>query len=425
MNANIPKTDKVDKIRLLIYKIIDRTLYDKYIELMNIRDDDEPLTEQKGGWKKTHKHRYDPVVYARILAKIDKGPGSYDGIKNLYSSIGGKINKLVHKTGKIPSLVSYQVNNDRKVCEVHNDREQCNSNPHCRWAHGTCYMGLTADMIVMFVNRISEELALNDMKAFEIMKVGDYFVSDIVDRNNFTYMKGQKIIRASSSNIKRTLQELFGKDNIPNIGKRKTQKTSDVNYIDLNLQNPMMDMMDLYLQKIIPNNITIFRAYANGYHWLKNNYYDSESRNIGYYSPLQSDLANNFKALVIDWLSDPNNKSKVSKEMIDEMGVTRSSDNQVREFINRLSNDEKTTSNGVTELLVLTKINNDIPVIIRNDTDKVIHIFASGTHIENPDTTTVSSYDPLKCINLKFEYVGNASVPDIIEVVYYKDQRSK
>lgn len=434
MNAQIPKTDKVDKIRLLIYKIIDRTLYDKYIELLNIRDDDEPLPEdQTGGSVTKNIVSYDPNNYAKILAQMNKNKHSDDyhlfnnpyGSNNSDFQVGGKINKLVHKIGKLPNLVSYQVNNDRKVCEVHEDREQCNANPHCRWAHGTCYMGLTADMIVMFVNRISEEMALNDMKAFEVMRQGDYFVSDIVDRNKFTQVKGQKIIRASSSNIKRTLQELFGRDNIPNIGKRKAQKTTDVNYHDLNLQNPMMDMMDVYLQKIIPNNITIFRAYANGYHWLKNNYYDSDSRNIGYYSPLQSDLANNFKSLVIDWLSDPNKKQKISKDMINGMSVRKSSNDPVREFINRLSNDVITTSNGITELMVLTKINNDIPVIIRNDTDKVTHIFDAGMHRENPDTTIVSKYNMYKCINLKFEYVGNSSVPDIVETIYYKDANNK
>ncbi|VBB18004.1 early transcription factor VETF large subunit [Yasminevirus sp. GU-2018] len=449
MNSPVPKSTKVDKIRLLLYKIIDKTLYDKYMELLNIRDDDRDDEEQQKGGQKGGT-RYNPKTYARVLEQMYSNAshqttssrvtivdprvpqtlvgqlgGQFNGQfidkADQVDQIGGKINKLVHRIGKLPSLVAYQVNNDRRVCEVHEDRSQCNNNPHCRWAHGNCYMGLTADMIVMFVNRISEELALNDMKAFEIMKVGDYFVSDIVDRNRFTYVPGQKIIRASSSNIRRTLQELFGRDNIPNIGKRKTQKATDVNYIELNLQNPVVDMIDVLIQKIIPNNITIFRAYANGYHWIKNNYYDSDSRNIGYYSPLQSDLANNFKALVIDWLSDPNKQAKISQEMINNMGVRKASADPVREFINRLSNDVVTTSNGITELMVVTKINNDIPVIIRNDTDKVIHIFDAGRHTENPDSATIAKYDPKKCVNLRYEYVGNSSVPDIIEVVYYKD----
>lgn len=485
MNSQLTKTAKVDKIRLLLYKIIDKTLYDKYMELLNIQDDDkdEHISQkggcnnnccnngcsnncmcgdnyqgcyqyaqnggcgdkcncsndcicrkntQSGGCNRNHSSKYNPNEYSKVLADMFyQNHPTYiphvivdsDQTTQSLEQVGGKINKLVHKIAKLPNLTSYQINNDRHVCNVHENRDQCNANTNCRWAHGTCYMGLTTDMIVTFVNRISEELALNDLKAFEIMKIGDYFVSDIVDRNRFTHVPGQKIIRASSSNIKRTLQELFGRDNIPNIGKRKTQKSIDVNYLDLNIQNPMIDMIDTLIQKIIPNNITFFRAYANGYHWIKNNYYDNDSRNLGYYSPLQSDLANNFKALVIDWLSDPNKKNKITQDMIDNMGVRKASQDRVREFINRLSNDVVTTSNGITELSVLTKINSDIPIIIRNDTDTVIHILDAGKHYEKPDLKQVKDYKMKDCINMKYEYVGNSSVPDIIEIIYYKDKK--
>ena len=70
--------------------------------------------------------------------------------------------------------------------------------------------------------------------------------------------------------------------------------------------------------------------------------------------------------------------------------------------------------------MVITKINNDIPVIIRNDIDKIIHIFDKGKHTENPNSATISKYDPKKCVNLRYEYVGNSSVPDAIGVIYYK-----
>lgn len=454
MSSSLPKSSKVDKIRLFLYKIIDKDLYDTYTELLNINDDDTDVPQinaqskaqskaqntHTGGNIDSHnfavKTKLNPKVYADVLADMFSHISSPKRINTLidlnqinqkYPSeqLGGKNVKLIHKISKIPNLVSYEIDNDRHVCEVHTDRETCNNNPHCRWAHGNCYMGLTADMIVTFINRISEELSLNDLKAFEIMRVGDYFVSDIVDRNRFTHIPGQKIIRASSSNIRRTLQELFGRDNVPNIGKRKIQKSLDVNYNELNMKNPMIDMIDILVQKIIPNNITIFRAYANGYHWLKNTYYDNESRNIGYYSPLQSDLANGFKALVIDWLSDPNKNKKIFQEIITAISFRKSLQDPIREYINRLSNDVITTSNGVIELIILSKINNDIPIIIRNDVDKIIHIFYSGHHYENPDTKTIVQYDPHKSINLKYEYVGNSSVPDVIEVIYYKDKRNK
>ena len=241
-------------------------------------------------------------------------------------------------------------------------------------------------------------------------------------KKHYPEVEGQKIIRASSSNIKKTLQDLFGRDNIPNIGKRKSIKTEEVDYLELNLNNPMIDLKDMFIQKIIDNNISIFRGYSNGYYWIKNKFYDYESRNIGFYSPLQSELANNFKSLVIDWLSDPNKINEITPDMINEMGINRSSSDPIREFINRLSNDVLTISNGVTELTALSKINDDMTVVVRNDSNVIMHIFNSGTHEKDPDNSIISKYDMKKCINLKFEYVGNSTVPDAIEVIYYKDQ---
>ena len=62
-----------------------------------------------------------------------------------------------------------------------------------------------------------------------------------------------------------------------------------------------------FVQKVIDKNLTIFRSYVNGYYWLKNKYNDVDSRNLGYYSPLQTDLSNYFRSLVIDWLNDSKN----------------------------------------------------------------------------------------------------------------------
>jgi hypothetical protein len=433
-NSHITKSEKVDKIRLLLYKIIDKPLYDKYMELLNIRDDDpdpddhhdDNQSGQKGG-NRDNVNKYSKYHYAKILANIYNND-KYDPITNPYGSDnsdfqkGGKINRFIQKVGKLQNLSTYEVNNDRKICEIHTDRDKCNNNPHCRWAHNVCHLGLTADMIVMFVNRVSEELALNDMKAYEIMHVEGYFVSDIVDRNRFTYIPGQRIIRTTSSNIKKILHDLFGKDSIPAIGRRKISKISNDSYYDLNLNNPMIDMIDMFVQRIIPNNITIFRAYANGYYWAKNTLFDSESRNLGYYSLLQSDLANNFKSMVIDWLSDSNKQNKITPEMINGTGSRKFSTDPIKDYIIRIANDIVTTSNGITELLVLTKINNDLPIIIRNDVDKIIYIFDNGKYFENPPQNIITGYDMTKCINLRYDYSGTSTVPDVIEVIYYKNK---
>ncbi len=50
---------------------------------------------------------------------------------------GGKYNKLIH-IGK-PDLKNYSVKNNRQVCNIHKDKNECNNNPHCRWSHDKCY----------------------------------------------------------------------------------------------------------------------------------------------------------------------------------------------------------------------------------------------------------------------------------------------
>jgi len=419
INSNNDKITKIDKIRLLIYKIIDKSLYHKYMELLNIKDDEHDQSEQTGGTV-TNNKRYDIFSYDDSL---DKYKDEFYKYVQKVNQSGGKINRFVRRLSKLNDLTDYEINNDRKVCEIHSSANECNNNPHCRWANGSCYIGLTTDMIVMFVNRISDELAQNNLKAYEILRIGEYFVSDIVDRNRFTQTPGQKIIRASSSNIKRILQYLFGKDNIPNIGKKKSSKIEDVDHTELNINNPIRDLVEYYVQKIIPNNMSILRAYSNGLYWIKNKYYDSESRNLGYYSHIQSDLANNFKALIIEWLNDSNknaksdlSKSDIPKDIIDFLNEQKISDDPIRDFIVRLSNDVMTTSNGIIELLVLSKIYN-IPVIIRNENNKIIHILDNGSYIK-PNQN--AKYDYSKCINLKYEYIGNSTVPDLIEVMYFK-----
>lgn len=383
-NTNLDKVSKINKIRLLLYRIINKSMTEKYIESMNMQNDEDAKE------------------------------------KEIDNQTGGKLNKLIQKISKLPNVSNYQLNNDRYLCESYANKDQCNDNIHCKWNGTDCYLGLTENMIAEFINRISEELAQNDLKAFELMRYGDYFISDIVDRNNYTYLKGQKIIKSSSSNVKKILSELFGQDNIPEIGKRnvKTYENIDTNYLEMNDKHQLIDMGDSFIQPIISNNITVLRAYVNGYHWLKNSFYDINARNLGYYSQLQSNLANTFKAFIIDWLNDLNKRTDtegtlIKESIINTMSSGKLSKNPINEFIYKLSNDTMTYSNGLTELLILSQIN-DIPIIIKNN-DKIIYVIDNGKIHKKND-----KIDLKKSIVLQYEYIGNMSVPDNINVVYHK-----
>jgi len=419
LDNNINRKDKVDKLRLIIYRLIDKDLYDKYkkiiqnntsinIEETNIDVDDEATTDTDSD----------------TITETNSDSNSNDeNISDINKQTGGKYDKLLHIATKVPELVDYQVENDRNVCVKNKDKGVCNKNPHCHWTHSGCYMSLTKDMIIMFVNKISEDLALNDLKAFEIMKVGNYFVSDIVDYNKFTERNDQMIIRSSSNSIKKKLGELFGKDNAPKIGKRRQGKFAEVNYQQLNIDNPLIDMKDFYLQNIIEGNLTIFRAYVNGYYWVDNKYNDIESKNLGYYSLLQTDLANYFRSLIIEWLQNRNNKEEIDRELIKFMDIKKTVKNPLQEFIIKLAQDIPTLTNCIIELYVLSKINH-IPIVVLID-DNIKYIFDNGllynANDQKSNKNIIQKYKARKdVINITFNYITNQKIPDDINVIYYK-----
>ena len=405
-DENINKREKVEKIKLFIYKVIDKDLYEMY---------------KASVVKKTGK------IHDEILESSDISYETSSGDSENIQT-GGKYDKLLFVSNKNPDLTNYQVNNDRIVCNTLESKDKCNVNPHCHWTHTGCYMSLTKELIISFVNKISEELALNDLKAIEIMQVEGYFVSDIVDYNRFTERAGQKIIRSTSNTIKKVLNETFGKDSVPiKIGRRKTTKAGEINYQQLNADNSMIDLKTHFLQKIISNNITMFRAYVNGYYWLRNKYSDIDNRNLGYYNPMQTDLSNYFRSLVIDWLNDSKNSSYVLKNMTSYLDIKKSSKDPIQDFIIKLAKDVPITTNSVIELHVLSKINR-IPIVVYDDHSTVVYIFDKGLiydHMINKkideEYIKYTTTENKNVINLRFSFLSGNKIPEDIEAMYFKE----
>jgi len=370
------KHNKIKKIRLFIYKIIDDELYENYTKLENM--------PQEGGKEKFIKIR--------------------DGI---------------------PNLNNYSINNDRNVCSSMTDKNHCSTNITCQWINSACKFSLTKDMIIMFVNKISEELLSGDHKSFEILKIGNYFVSDIVNFDKFTEAPNQRIIRSSSNMIQKAMNTLFGKDNVPKIGKRRNIKDSDVNLQQMNIDNPLRDLKDIYVQNIINNNLTIYRAYVNGFFWLRHALYDTISRNLGYYSPLQTELSNYFKSQVIDWSSDSRNKSEIDTELKKYMDIKRNSIDFIHDFIIKIGSDIFTLTNCIVELYILNKIQN-IAIVVHDDDNNIVYVFDNGLKYHHIDSNKMKkdvldsySKDP-KSIHLRFSFISHSTIPDEIEILYPK-----
>ena len=101
--------------------------------------------------------------------------------------------------------------------------------------------------------------------------------------------------------------------------------------------------------------------------------------------------------------------------MLDNMSNKKNTDDKINEFINKIANTVYTFSYGITEFIILSQINNDIPIIIKNSMDKIIHIFDNGILTE----LDISKYDLSKCIILRYDSILDNSIPDNIEVMYY------
>jgi hypothetical protein len=406
---NSPKLsyeEKVDNIRLILYKLVDKDLYQKY----------KKIVDKKGVQE-------DELAVIEVDDKAAEDEEEEKYTNQLADIKGGKYDKLLHISKQLPDVKNYEINNDRASCANNKEKDMCNDNIHCHWTKTGCYMSITLNEIIKFINRMSEELATNDRKAYEILRIGDYFVSDIVDYNRYTERPEQTVVRSSGSNVKKILSDIFGKENIPIIGKKKLGKLVDANYQQINEEYPLQDMKEYYVQKIIHNNMSFYRAYVNSFYWLQNEYNDNDSRNLGYYSPLQSELSSYFRGNVIDFISNNDNKKVIDKELSEHIHIKKKA-NYIKNYIIKVISDNNTITDGFVELFIMSILNPTIPIVIYNDSNKVMIVFDNGKVVENLDKYKNKN----NTINIRLTYYLNDPkigelkyVPDVIEVIFFNN----
>lgn len=381
LNSKIPRREKKNNISSLLFKIIDKKLYDLF-------KSQEP---------------------------------SNNNSKN--NQQGGKSDKFIQVLNNIPDLTNYRIRNIREDCTNNIDKDDCTSNIHCQWSYDSCSLGLTREMIVTFVNKVSEELVSDSYKTFEILKIDGYYVSEIVDYSIFTQRPGQKIVKSTSTGINKILEDLFGKENVPNIGRRKVIKTTSTDLIEMNEKHPLINMGEYFSQTIINDNIVIFRSFANSYAWIRNSFYDIESRNLGYYSNLQTNIANYLRSNVIDWLIDPGNYNDIINNLSDYMETD--SKNFIKEFIGKITKSTIPT-NGIIEYYILNRIYR-IPIIIYDKYNTIIYIIDNGIKYDYISMTNINnaiSTSELKekqsLVNIRFSDINADNIPTMVESLYYK-----
>ena len=308
----------------------------------------------------------------------------------------------------LPDLVDYNNNNLRDYCNINNTKDKCDTKPHCKWTNNSCKLRLTENMAIDFVNKVIEELIQANIQFKELIQENDYYVSDIVNYSQYSFRPNQKIIKTTNFNINKIMTELFGKNKIPTIGRKQI-----VNKLEEEIIEDYPELVELgkqLYQIIIPNKDSIIRAFVNCYYWINNPLYDIESRNLGYYSDMQTLLTNRFKAKIIDYIQ--NSKNENNKYFDYDKNFFDSSLNKFRKQSNN--------TNCKLELLVLSLLI-DYRIVVYNNYYNIIYLFLQGevkVNEENIKNFTKEEFRN-KTIYLKLEFDGTNTIPKNISSIYY------
>ena len=340
--------------------------------------------------------------------------------KKIISTLGlsggaGKDLSIAHYIKQLPKLDDYIVYNVRDYCEVNNTKDKCLLNHHCAWEKNSCKMLINDVMAADYVNRVIEEIIQDSIKFKEILQENSYYVSDIVDYTQYSYRPNQKIIKSSNFNISKIMNELFGKDKAPIIGKRQlTFKTNQIIEEDV---PELIELGNQLIQQIEPNKDSVIRAFINCFYWINNPLYDNDSRNLGYVSDLQTLLTNLFKANIIDFIQNNQNNQEIKKYLTNYF---KDDDNFFESTINKFRKSYHNTD-GKVELFILSHLT-DLPIVVYDNFLNVKYIFLHGeVKVTNETIKNFTSELKLsKTVFLKFEFDGSTKIPKIISSIYFK-----
>ena len=214
-----------------------------------------------------------------------------------------KQNNLINLIQRIPKLDNYKITNFRQLCKL----DKTCSHIHCGKSNSskTCQLQTTSDILDEYIKRLSNEVVYNIIKRQEILKKYPYSVDDVYNYDYFSSKQNEKIIKTSNLTIDNILKEIYGENNIPNIGRKKLVKVN----AETELYPPKI--FGNKIEQLVKKDNGFYRSIINGLYWIKNPLLDIEYRNLGYDSTLQNDIINLFKGKVIQWLLEENNLQKL------------------------------------------------------------------------------------------------------------------
>ena len=328
-----------------------------------------------------------------------------DKIKKIFFDIVKKIYDTKDRSNEIDI---FKLNNYRYICQ-NLDSNTCKNNLFCNYNNGKCKPTLKKSKLFNNVNRLSNEFLNNELVYKEILNIDKYYVSDIINKDNFIERPNQIILKSSNIiNLDTILQNLLNSKELPKFGKKKIKEEDDDN-----LNEPYEKFNDYILQLIIPNSNTLFRSVSNSLYWIKNKLYNTEFRNLGYFSNIQTKISNYFKGKFIDWILDINNKDVVLN-IKDLLNIKTYSN--INKYIYNITSTNKTNSDFKIVLYILNKIIN-IPIVVYDSNINILYIYDNGNI--KLDNNTSKYLKKKEYINILFEFDNINNIPAKIKSIYF------
>ena len=302
--------------------------------------------------------------------------------------------------------------NKRVICDDFK-KDECLTNNECFFEKNKCKLKVLKNKLNFSINKIINELITNDIKRNEILVIERYRVSDIIDYNKFTERENQLIIREDDIANLQKLKFLFGK----NIKLKLFDKKQKIkNYENLNIINKLIYYKSFFIQKIISNNNTLYRAISNCIFWIKNKYENINFKNLGYISENQTIISNFIKKIIIDNIYIIYKKKNI-KSILDQYFKN------IDDYTNSLYNSSYNYSKIIPDILALNNYYN-IAIYLYDYNYEIIYIINNLSIIYNYKNK--KKYDKLyddikfknKSINLKIDYLSKSNFIENITNIY-------
>jgi hypothetical protein len=184
------------------------------------------------------------------------------------------------KLPKLPDTKNYQEKNYRVLCSKSKASSTCDPNHQCVWRRGKCLLGVWQNKLDEYVWRLAGSMINSPLLVKELLQLDSHNLSNMIDPTRLTVREGELIFREGNPiYFQQKIKELMNQDR--HISKKQSRPKS----------YPVERTAENYIQLVLPDNLSLFRAISNVLFWEDSQKLPKETRNLGYQNNMQEIVA--------------------------------------------------------------------------------------------------------------------------------------